>query len=530
MNKYFYCSIMLCCFLVISFINTSFKIEGVQYNDDQIKKLILMTDTLRQLGKNDRALTLAEEAEKAAKKSKNVELQAMALNRQGKALMALNKRSESKFEKSNQLLNDIGSRNTPLILDNLNELRLIAVQKGDKKALASIDYNISRIRKGQQLEQVGDQAAQLKEEIINIEQEKDKLASEKAKIEKDKDNLNKALTEQINIQHELMSDQAKLRKDSKQILAELDRKKAEVSQMNLEQAQAALNQAQQDQVIYQIKAQDSLNRDRLKIQELLISEGKSKRNFYIASLIALLGLFGSSLFAFIKSRQNTKLLQEKNALIESEKQRSDQLLLNILPESIATELKTNGFTKANHFEEVTVCFADFVGFTTIAGVTDPQKLLSQLNTCFKAFDDIIAKYNLEKIKTIGDCYMFAGGLPEVGKGNQIVEMIHAAKEMQGWLDIWNEERTGMGLARMDVRIGIHMGPVAAGVIGSKKFAYDIWGDTVNMAARLEQSSERGRINISGETYERVKDIFKCEYRGKLPAKNKGLVDMYFVDN
>lgn len=201
-----------------------------------------------------------------------------------------------------------------------------------------------------------------------------------------------------------------------------------------------------------------------------------------------------------------------------------------MPASIATELKANGFTKANHFEEVTVCFADFVGFTTIAGVTDPQKLLSELNMCFTAFDDIIAKYKLEKIKTIGDCYMFAGGLPEEGKGNQIVEMINAAQDIQSWLDHWNIDRVESGLSRMDVRIGIHMGPVAAGVIGNKKFAYDIWGDTVNMAARLEQSSERGRINISGETYEKVKDHFKCEYRGKLPAKNKGLVDMYFVEN
>ncbi|MEP7322722.1 MAG: adenylate/guanylate cyclase domain-containing protein [Saprospiraceae bacterium] len=530
MKSFFYLFMLFGLFL-ISFSSLSFKAGGnVQYNDDQIKKLILMSDTLRQLGKNDRAMTLAEEAEKAAKKSKNYELLAMALNRQGKVLVAMNKRSESRFEKSNQILLDNASKNNTLILDNLNELRLAAVQKNDKKALASIDYNISRIKKGQNLEQLGDQATQLKEEIINVEQEKDKIANEKAKIQADKELLDKALKEQLNIQSDLLSDQAKLRRDSKQIQAELDKKKAEISLMTLDQAQAALNQAQQEKVLYQIKAQDSLNQERLKINELLLSDEKNKRNFYIVSLIALLGLFGSSLFGYVKSRQNAKLLTEKNGLIETERQRSDQLLLNILPESIATELKTNGFTKANHFEEVTVCFADFVGFTTIAGVTDPQKLLSQLNTCFRAFDDIIAKYNLEKIKTIGDCYMFAGGLPEIGKGSQIVEMIKAAKEMQAWLDIWNEERKSLGLARMDVRIGIHMGPVAAGVIGSKKFAYDIWGDTVNMAARLEQSSERGRINISGETYEKVKDVFKCEYRGKLPAKNKGLVDMYFVEN
>lgn len=494
-----------------------------KYNDDQILKLILLADTLMQQGDLGKALQLTEEAEKAARKSKNSELQALALNRQGKILMAQNKKAESRFEKSNELLTKANSKNHTLILDNLNQLRILASLKNDKQALADIDYSISKIKKGQSLEQLGSQAENLKSEILNIEQEKEKLANEKA-------DLNKALTEQLSLHNNLVTDQAKLRKESRQIQAELEIKKEAINLMSLEQMRAELIKKEQQEVITFMQSQDSLNAERFKVQELMLSESRSKRNFYIATSLALLGLFGSSMFGFIKSRQNAKLLKEKNSMIEFEKQRSDTLLLNILPASVASELKNNGFTKANHFEEVTVCFADFVGFTTIAGVTDPQKLLGQLNTCFKAFDDIIAKYELEKIKTIGDCYMFAGGLPDEGKGNQIVEMINAAKDMQAWLDVWNKERELTNMPRMDVRIGMHMGPVAAGVIGSKKFAYDIWGDTVNMAARLEQSSEKGRINISGETYQKVKDIFKCEYRGKLPAKNKGLVDMYFVEN
>jgi len=494
-----------------------------KYTDDQIMELILLSDTLFQQGNLGKALSLTEEAEKSARKSKNVELQALALNRQGRILMAQNKKSEPRFEKSIEILTKAGSKNHALILDNLNQLRILASLKNDKEALADIDYSISKIKKGQSLEQLGSQAENLKTEILTIEHEKEKLATEK-------EDLNKALTEQLSLHNSLVKDQATLRKESRQIQAELEIKKEAINLMSLEQMRAELIKKEQQEVITFMQSQDSLNLERLKVGELMLSESRSKRNFYIATSLALLGLFGSSLFGFVKSRQNAKLLQEKNAMIEFEKQRSDTLLLNILPASVASELKNNGFTKASHFEEVTVCFADFVGFTTIAGVTDPQKLLGQLNTCFKAFDDIIAKYELEKIKTIGDCYMFAGGLPDEGKGNQIVEMINAAKEMQGWLDIWNKERELTGLARMDVRIGMHMGPVAAGVIGSKKFAYDIWGDTVNMAARLEQSSEKGRINISGETYQKVKDIFKCEYRGKLPAKNKGLVDMYFVEN
>ncbi len=504
--------------------------QGISYTDDQILKLIKVADTLRTRGNFQRSLELAEEAEKSAKKLKNLELQAMALNRQGKALMGLNKKADSKFEKSNEYLIKLPNKNQELILDNFNQLRALAVARGNKKEVADIDYNINRIKKGQTLEQLDQKADNLKDDILAIEKEKERLENEKAQLEADKAKMNQVLEEQKNIHSTLESEQAKLKRESKLVQSELAKKKAEIENMTMEQMRADLEKQVQERVIYEMRAADTIKTQQLKMQDLMISENKNKKRFYIATTIALLGLFGTSLLAFLKSKQNAKLLAEKNKVIEHEKERSDNLLLNILPASVADELKTNGFTKANHFEEVTVCFADFVGFTTIAGVTDPQKLIGELNTCFRAFDEIIAKYDLEKIKTIGDCYMFAGGLPEAGKGSQIIEMIHASKEIQSWLDTWNIEREMIGQARMDVRIGIHMGPVAAGVIGSKKFAYDIWGDTVNMAARLEQSGERGKINISGEAYEKVKDKFKCTYRGKLPAKNKGLVDMYFVEN
>ena len=504
--------------------------QGISYTDDQILKLLKVADTLRARGNFQRSLELSEEAEKSAKNLKNLELQAMALNRQGKALMGLNKKADSKFEKSNEYLIKLPNKNQELILDNFNQLRAIALARGNKKEVADIDFNINRIKKGQTLEQLDQKAGNLKDDILAIEKEKERLENEKAQLEADKAKMNQVLEEQKNIHSTLESEQAKLKRESKLVQSELAKKKAEIENMTMEQMRADLEKQVQERVIYEMRAADTIKTQQLKMQDLTISENKNKKRFYIATTIALLGLFGTSLLAFLKSKQNAKLLAEKNKVIEHEKERSDNLLLNILPASVADELKTNGFTKANHFEEVTVCFADFVGFTTIAGVTDPQKLIGELNTCFRAFDEIIAKYDLEKIKTIGDCYMFAGGLPEAGKGSQIIEMIHASKEIQSWLDTWNIEREMIGQARMDVRIGIHMGPVAAGVIGSKKFAYDIWGDTVNMAARLEQSGERGKINISGEAYEKVKDKFKCTYRGQLPAKNKGLVDMYFVDN
>ncbi|MDO8365263.1 MAG: adenylate/guanylate cyclase domain-containing protein, partial [Saprospiraceae bacterium] len=185
-------------------------------------------------------------------------------------------------------------------------------------------------------------------------------------------------------------------------------------------------------------------------------------------------------------------------------------------------------THARNYEEVSVLYADFVGLSQIAEKLTPQQLVTELDTCFQKFDEIMAKYDLEKIKTIGDAYMCAGGLPD-GGGAQLHDMVDAAKEMQAWLLTWNAGREKAGLPRFDARIGIHRGPVVAGVVGSKKFAFDIWGDTVNIAARVEQAGEGGRINISGEAYEDVKDSFPCHYRGKISAKNKGEIDMYFVE-
>ncbi|MBK8965879.1 MAG: adenylate/guanylate cyclase domain-containing protein [Lewinellaceae bacterium] len=155
--------------------------------------------------------------------------------------------------------------------------------------------------------------------------------------------------------------------------------------------------------------------------------------------------------------------------------------------------------------------------------------MNELDTCFRAFDDIIAKHKLEKIKTIGDAYMAAGGLLN-GGGSQLRDMVNAAQEMQAWLAEWNQERSNRNLPVFEARIGIHSGPVVAGVVGSKKFAFDIWGDTVNIAARIESAGEGGKINISGEVHNVIKQYFPCQYRGKIPAKNKGEIDMYFVEN
>ncbi len=222
--------------------------------------------------------------------------------------------------------------------------------------------------------------------------------------------------------------------------------------------------------------------------------------------------------------RNYRIQKRSNKLLAIEKQKSDDLLLNILPAEVAEELKETGSTEAKYFDNVTVLFTDFVGFTKVASAMNPQQLVAELHTCFKAFDEIIAKYNIEKIKTIGDAYMAISGLP-LANPNHALDIVCAAIDIKRFI---YGRRQQLCELSFDIRIGIHSGNVVAGIVGVKKFAYDIWGDTVNTAARMEQSSHPGKINISDATYLLVKHKIECVYRGEIEAKNKGMLKMYFV--
>jgi len=202
--------------------------------------------------------------------------------------------------------------------------------------------------------------------------------------------------------------------------------------------------------------------------------------------------------------------------------------LNILPSEVAEELKEKGYTTAKAFDEVTVLFTDFKNFTRMTEQLNARELVNEINYCYSAFDNIITKYGIEKIKTIGDSYMCAGGLPVEKKTNP-EDTVMAAMDIRDFMIEEKQKREALGQPFFEIRIGLHTGPVVAGIVGIKKFAYDIWGDTVNIASRMESSGESGKVNISGNTYELVKEKFRCTYRGKIEAKNKGMIDMYFVE-
>jgi adenylate cyclase len=256
---------------------------------------------------------------------------------------------------------------------------------------------------------------------------------------------------------------------------------------------------------------DLINKDK--------EQQKILRNFLIAGCLLIL----ITALIILRSRMQK---QRDNITITKEKQRSDDLLLNILPSEVAEELKNKGNAEAKYFDEVTVLFTDFVGFTKVSERLTPTELVGELNACFSAFDGIMGKYNIEKIKTVGDAYLAVSGLP-------LPDSIHAGHVVKAAIEIRDfmlERGKLMGNKTFEIRIGIHSGSVVAGIVGVKKFAYDIWGDTVNTAARMEQNSEAGKINISQTTYELVKDKFDCEYRGEIEAKNKGKLKMYYASS
>lgn len=255
-------------------------------------------------------------------------------------------------------------------------------------------------------------------------------------------------------------------------------------------------------------------------------QGELQKTYYFSTNLGLVLILFWIAIVFETAKETAfGQLESTLAELRISNKRSDDLLLNILPEEVSRELKEKGSVTAHEFDHVTVLFTDFVDFTIASERMSSQELVDELHNCFKAFDEIIGRYSIEKIKTVGDAYLAVSGLP-LKDNSHAYHVAKAALEIQSFI----KNRIALkGDKTFDIRIGIHSGSVVAGIVGVKKFAYDIWGDTVNTAARMEQSSEPGKINISETTYSLIKDQFKCTYRGEIDAKHKGKMDMYFME-
>jgi class 3 adenylate cyclase len=272
---------------------------------------------------------------------------------------------------------------------------------------------------------------------------------------------------------------------------------------------------QQEKVrVAEQEVKDALSREEL-------TKEKNNRNLALGGIGFFVVVAGFSAFAYVQKRKDNKIISE-------EKQKSDDLLLNILPAEIAQELKEKGTSEAKHFESVSIMFTDFKDFTKLSEKIPSTELIQELNYCFKEFDNIITKHGVEKIKTIGDSYMAVCGLP-AKYGNHAQKMVDAALEIRDFIEKYKEKRQEEGKSFFEMRIGINSGEVVAGIVGIKKFAYDIWGDAVNTASRMESNGEIGKVNISEATYNLVKNNFSFDYRGEMDAKGKGKIKMYFVE-
>lgn len=474
------------------------------------------------IDQGSKAYDLAAPHEDNLRMAKALQRQAMGLMAKPKKVKASRKKANEKLQSSLGLLQDIQYRVNRV--ESLTLLKKLATISDDNESALQYELQINEIQNlmaktkaekklQAQSNKLAAKTEALEEEANKLEQKADILSAEKNDLSKKVETLvvdkvalkRKVKTlNQEQLESELLIALEKNRADSLAFLAQLD----------------ALALAQN-------KMQITEQASKMELQTHQLEAEESKRNMYFA-FMAMFGIAALAfLFRFLGTRKHNQTLQLKNEIIEEEREKSEKLLLNILPQVVADELKINGSAKARRYDTATVLFTDFINFTGISKNLSAENIVTLLDDYFKAFDEIITRHRLEKIKTIGDAYMCVGGLPNAKIGNP-VEVINAALEIQELIQKKKIAAEKNDEPYFEARIGIHSGPLVAGVVGSKKFAFDIWGDTVNIASRLETGGESGKVNISGATFQLIKDQFNCESRGSIPIKNIGEIDMYFV--
>lgn len=433
----------------------------------------------------------------------------------------------------------------------------------EKQRLLELKTQLERSEKEIKLEIA---AKEIEENKRKAEQEKMALENEKITLEKEKrekeiallSQEQKAKEAQIQAQEaDLKAQEAALK--TKELESETQKQQLALTRQRLETEMSTrkLEEAQRQQELQQMQLETAQQNEQLKQQQLEAAQKakeeavKSKeaqtkladfirRGAIIGGIVSIF-IIGLILWFLNMSRRKNKKLAQQNDEIEKqrqeleanrdliavEQQKSEELLLNILPGAIANELKEKGYATPKKYGLATVLFTDFGGFTKVSQQMAPDDLIEELNICFVAFDDIIERYGIQPIKTIGDSYMCVGGVPIEGSVSPS-EMVNAALEINTFMNERLAQKKLEGIEYWDTRIGLHSGPVIAGVVGKKKFAYDIWGDAVNTASRMESGAEPNSVNISEATYLLIKNDFKCEYRGEFDVKNKGVMKMYKV--
>lgn len=355
------------------------------------------------------------------------------------------------------------------------------------------------------------ESTQVKDLIVALTDKKEK-ARQELQRRKEKAELQAQLADTERERQELLS-RAQMEKDEvkkKELMALAEEKESETKAKQKE-IENLKELDRQKEIARQ--AERKIEEEQSKRQQIIIYSS-------IGALIVALLFVG---FIYLSAQR----LRKANKIIAQEKAKSEALLLNILPKEVADELKENGLTTVQYYEHTSILFADIKGFSAMATQVSPQALIKELDTCFGKFDDIISKYNLERIKTIGDCYMCAGGVPHRNLTNP-VDIVLAALEIQRWMAEEKVRKETLGEKFWEIRLGIHSGDLVAGVVGKTKFAFDVWGNTVNTASRMETMGEVGKVNITEATYQQIKEFFEVEYRGKIEAKNIGQVETYFV--
>ncbi|MEM0993797.1 MAG: adenylate/guanylate cyclase domain-containing protein [Bacteroidota bacterium] len=545
--------------LLFLFIAAGISAQSVQVLEQQLasattraEKLDLsyqLATTYLSQGNEDKAIQYSEQAIELAKGGNDKALLVSAYLLNGKAYYNDREYRKAAAKYKNGL--DYAKANGEIELAIESYLELIQTSKrlrDDKKAARLAEESLTYLQNNSNYKKIKGREVNSRTQLARIDKEKENLLKEKERLAQEMQRLEQQIGG-------LQSSQAQLSKDNSR-LSQQNTSLNEKQEVLLQEKEAAeeAKEAVEEQVNKQKLAVERMSKKQLETQlvaemrahkldsieairkyeivELQNAQLRLNQSFYIVGVIVLLFLLAGVLARMFYVRYRNKqtaneLLAEKNRTIAEERERSDELLLNILPANIANELKETGKAKARKYSDVTVMFTDFRNFTRMSEVLTPEQLVRELDECFKAFDDIISQYSdVEKIKTIGDAYMCASGFSD--RKTLPVNIVKAALQFQSYLEDVKLEKRRKGLPYFEARIGLHTGPVVAGVVGSRKFAYDIWGDTVNTAARMEQKCEVGQVNISQGTYQNIKYQFDCQYRGRIEAKNKGMIEMYYV--